>query len=293
MRGGVPRVELERTAQVALGVTGLPGCILREREVDECVAAARVEGQRLPGLSGGGIESPQPEERGGEIHVRGHVAGFDGNDPLELARRLVEKPFAQVQITEIVVRLQVQLVPLECGLVVHERLLEVTRALVVQRELKIVTIRDPRRFAPRLNGPRGLRDRRRDVYGRRRHLRFGGGCGWRSHGVADRLRCRSRGRWPGCGGGRGLRDRRGDGPTRPEVPRRHEREDDNGNDRDGRGGTIAGFRPVAKRREHRVCLTRPDGLRCARGHASAAQRVVDATHWRWTTSCTRSAAYSQ
>src|SRR6185369_8970523 len=91
VRGRIARVELERVSQVAQRVTALTGRILRQGKIDQGVAAARIEPQGLPRFGSGGIEAAQLEERRRKVHVRGDVTGLNGNDPLELARRLVEQ----------------------------------------------------------------------------------------------------------------------------------------------------------------------------------------------------------
>ena len=67
-----------------------------------------------------------------------HVLRIDRDHALELARRLVEQSLAEIEVAEVVVRLDVHLVALQRRPVVHQRLLEIAGALVVQRQLEIV-----------------------------------------------------------------------------------------------------------------------------------------------------------
>ena len=75
----------------------------------------------------------------------------------------VEQPFPKIEIAEVVVRLDVHLVALQYGLVVHERLFEVAGALVVERTLEGIgtdvrgptpDVRRPRPGGRRHNGYR-------------------------------------------------------------------------------------------------------------------------------------------
>src|SRR6185436_1516621 len=50
MRGGVPRVDLERAAQAALRVRELAGGFLRQREVDQRIVGPGIDAERLARL---------------------------------------------------------------------------------------------------------------------------------------------------------------------------------------------------------------------------------------------------
>ena len=83
---------------------------------------------------------------------------IDRDDALELARRFVEQPLAEIQVAEIVVRLDVHLVALQHRPVVQQRLLEIAGALVVERELELVW-----RAEARAGARRAIRRVRREV----------------------------------------------------------------------------------------------------------------------------------
>ena len=157
------RIQFERAAQAALRVAALPRRLLGKGQVDHRVGTARIDLERDPRFRRGGIESAEAEVRRREVHVRADVLRIDGDDALELARRLVEQPLAEIEMAQVVVRLDVHLVALQRGAVVDERLLEVAGSLVVEPELELVGRRLVRRSlggGGRREGRGGRRDGR-------------------------------------------------------------------------------------------------------------------------------------
>src|SRR6185312_7460608 len=138
--GGVARIELEGATQAELRVARLAGGLLRQRQVHVGGAALRIELQRLVRLRRRRVEATERVERRRQVDARRDVPRLDGDDALELARRLVGEPPAEIEVPEVVVRLDVHLVALQRRAVVHQRLLEVAGALVVEPELEVVRL---------------------------------------------------------------------------------------------------------------------------------------------------------
>ena len=120
-----------------------------EREIDERIEIRRVERERRLKLCRGLVGSSQHQQRDTVVVVGPAVPRLDDDGALQLACRFLEQTLFLVEQPEIVVRLRVQIVPVEQGTVVLERVLEVARPMVVERALEIAVA------ATRLNSALG------------------------------------------------------------------------------------------------------------------------------------------
>src|SRR5258708_23283349 len=131
---GVVRIDLERAAQAALRVAGLTRRIPREREVHHCVRVAALDAQRGGRFRRRRVKLAEGQGGSRQVYVGSDVLRIDRNEPLDFARRLVEQSLAEIEVPQVVMGLDIHLVALQRRPVVHERLLEIAGAVVVEAE---------------------------------------------------------------------------------------------------------------------------------------------------------------
>ena len=135
VRGGVSRRDCQRTEECFPRHIELPAGPLGERQIHERIEILRIEREHRTKLRGRLIRLSL-HEQGHTVVVSGaRVARFDQDCALQLARRLLQQILLLVQQPEIIVRLSVQFIPLQERTVVLERVLEITRTMIVERQL--------------------------------------------------------------------------------------------------------------------------------------------------------------
>ena len=126
------------SSSVSFATSGCASVPLGQRQVHERVDVARIELQRGAELCGGLVRPALQQQRHAVVVVRQDVAGLDEDRARQLAGGFRQQLLFLIEQAEIVVRLRVQLVPLQQRAVMLQGVLEVPGAMVIQRELEIV-----------------------------------------------------------------------------------------------------------------------------------------------------------
>lgn len=141
MRGSVPWSTVEDIEQAFLCQVELTEGPFGQREIDSGIQVPRLDLKGRLKLSHGLIRPSQQEQGNAVVVARPRVPWLDGNGSLQFAGGFGEKPLLLVQEAEVVVRLRVELIAFEKGAVALQCVFEITRAMVVNRELQIVVRR--------------------------------------------------------------------------------------------------------------------------------------------------------
>lgn len=138
MRRSIPRIDRQRTQECFLGEVSLPRGPLGQRQVDERIEVAGDKRQRRSKLGDRLISPALHEQRDPVVVVGARIARLDQGRALQLAGGFLEQVLLLVEQAKVVVRLGVQLVFLEQCAIVLQRVLEISGAVIVQREIEIV-----------------------------------------------------------------------------------------------------------------------------------------------------------
>ncbi len=142
---GVARIDDQRAAQQVPRFHRAAGGPLNQRQIDERFDVARIGRQRDPEFRGGVLQPVAAHQRHTEVVVRFHVPRIDRDRPLELLDRFVVLTAVLIQQSEIVVHLGARIVLLQQRSVLHQRVVEVADALVVERQPEVIRLRSDRR----------------------------------------------------------------------------------------------------------------------------------------------------